>query len=181
MRLFGLGFFALVVAILECLLIAGLTLLPAKSTTIAWDGTEFACDSQRTRGSTKMFTNHKIVYIPEQGAYIGGAGDCAQIEAFIEYFRKNGKAKLECLKDIEVIVVYTDGRCFYYCEASEKPISIEGPFAIGSGEDFAVTAMHCGRTASEAIKVAEELDTYTGGTIHTFLPKANVAVIPIKK
>lgn len=37
--------------------------------------------------------------------------------------------------------------------------------AIGSGCDFAKTAMHLGKTPRKAVEIASELDLYTGGTI----------------
>jgi ATP-dependent protease HslVU (ClpYQ) peptidase subunit len=156
----------LLFALAACLLLAQ----PGHCTTIAWDGTSFACDSQRTRTNSKIYTDHKIVFVKEQAAYVGIAGDCPQAEALIDYFRRTGAVTVERLKNIEVIMVYTDGRVLYYNEASDRPTAIEGPFAIGSGEDFALAAMYLGKTAEEAVRTAEALDIFTGGKIHTYKP-----------
>ena len=38
-------------------------------------------------------------------------------------------------------------------------------YAIGSGAHFALGALHRGRTAEEAVRVAEVFDQYTGGPV----------------
>jgi len=40
-------------------------------------------------------------------------------------------------------------------------------WAIGSGGEFALGAMYAGKTAKEAIKIASQLDVYTGNAIDT--------------
>ena len=40
-------------------------------------------------------------------------------------------------------------------------------WAIGTGAAAALAAMHCGKTAQEAVYVAMVVDTYTGGDVET--------------
>ena len=47
-------------------------------------------------------------------------------------------------------------------------IPLTRPFAIGSGQHFALTAMDMGATAKEAVKMAAKRDVGTGGRIRTF-------------
>lgn len=42
---------------------------------------------------------------------------------------------------------------------------VEDFAAIGSGSDFAITAMHLGKNPKQAVEIAAELDVYTGGKI----------------
>lgn len=42
------------------------------------------------------------------------------------------------------------------------------PVALGSGSDNALTAMDCGKSAKEAVKMAIKRDMQSGGTIRTF-------------
>lgn len=42
---------------------------------------------------------------------------------------------------------------------------VEGYTAIGSGQRFAVAAMHLGKSAKQAVEVASDLDLFTGGAI----------------
>lgn len=37
--------------------------------------------------------------------------------------------------------------------------------AIGSGRDYALAAMYCGKSASEAVEIAKGFDGYTGGDV----------------
>lgn len=65
-----------------------------------------------------------------------------------------------------------DGHCLIvlggklYTVGSDFAVSTRGDYAsIGSGSDFANTAMHLGKTAKQAVEVATELDLYTGGNV----------------
>jgi hypothetical protein len=46
-----------------------------------------------------------------------------------------------------------------------------GDTAIGTGTDHAITAMDCGLSAREAVKMAMKRDTGTGGRIRTYKVK----------
>jgi hypothetical protein len=49
-----------------------------------------------------------------------------------------------------------------------RPDPIIEPFyAIGSGAKEALAAMHCGKSARDAVRVAASIDPYTGGRIVT--------------
>jgi ATP-dependent protease HslVU (ClpYQ) peptidase subunit len=41
-------------------------------------------------------------------------------------------------------------------------------WAIGSGEQAAMVAMHMGATAKEAVEMAKRVDPYTGGRVREF-------------
>lgn len=51
--------------------------------------------------------------------------------------------------------------------ASMIPSKFKGPYAIGSGEEYAMGAMLAGCSALEAVKIAAKLDVYTGGPVRT--------------
>lgn len=46
---------------------------------------------------------------------------------------------------------------------------VEGFAAIGSGGRYAITAMHLGKSAEQAVTIATELDIYSGGTVKGML------------
>lgn len=53
-----------------------------------------------------------------------------------------------------------------YTVGWDYSVSNNGDFqALGSGSDFAVAAMHLGKSAKKAVEVAAELDLYTGGNV----------------
>lgn len=67
--------------------------------------------------------------------------------------------------DCNVLVVSPDGVVKVY-ERYPIPIVMEQDFhAIGSGRDFALAALHLGHDPVTAVRVASELDSYTGGGI----------------
>ena len=83
--------------------------------------------------------------------------------------------------NVEAAAFVIEGETLCYASYSEKdglcktPIWLERPYAIGSGEPHALTAMDMGATAAEAIEMAKKRDTGTGGTVRTLfvLPQAH--------
>jgi len=66
-----------------------------------------------------------------------------------------------------VLVIEADGSMSSYNQAP-YPIRWEGRFgAIGSGREYALAAMHLGKTAAEAVAVACALDPSCGNGIDT--------------
>ncbi|MER9390093.1 hypothetical protein [Mesorhizobium sp. M0435] len=64
--------------------------------------------------------------------------------------------------------MWTDGTVHYRNHWSCFTGPLEAPFfAIGSGTEFALGPLHAGRTAEEAVRIASEYDSLTGGPIHT--------------
>ncbi len=62
------------------------------------------------------------------------------------------------------IVIKPDG--IYSYEQSPTPVKLEDKnVACGSGRDFAITAMHLGKTAIEAVEIACLFDTGCGNGI----------------
>ena len=55
---------------------------------------------------------------------------------------------------------------FLKYERSAIPFKIESPFiALGTGREYAMAAMHLGKTAAEAIEVAAHFDSGTGNGV----------------
>lgn len=66
-----------------------------------------------------------------------------------------------------ILVVLPDGRMQRY-ERTPFPMEVHGPFyAAGSGRDYALMAMHLGKTAAEAVALAAEMDPATGRKVDT--------------
>jgi hypothetical protein len=56
-------------------------------------------------------------------------------------------------------------RCFAPLPTVPHSFSVRPPCAIGSGMDFALAAMACGKTAAEAVEIAARFDPNTGGRV----------------
>lgn len=66
-----------------------------------------------------------------------------------------------------LVVDRLTGRIYRHAGGSFRPTHYQH-FAIGSGRDFAMAAMHLGKTAKEAVEIAMHFDINTGGDIIEF-------------
>lgn len=139
-------------------------------TTIAWDGKTLAADRLAAYGSLAT-TITKIYRI--DGLLVGGSGESSLIGMMVEWVR--GGRQISAFPATQrdkddwqpLLVVERDGSTSVY-ERTPHPIRHEQKFiAIGSGRDFAMAAMHLGRTAREALEVACALDVSSGHGIDT--------------
>ena len=63
-----------------------------------------------------------------------------------------------------LLVIEKTGVCAYVSKCPyASPMSY--PISIGSGADYAMGAMHAGKTPREAVEIASKLDVWTGGDI----------------
>lgn len=137
-------------------------------TVIAWDGKTLAADKRmgveypRTVTKIRRLASGELVGVTgpfDQGLiltewYEAGA-DPATFPAF--------QADLE--KNSELIIVRVDG---VVCSLSNQPVAMpmqNAQHAVGSGRDFAAAAMHLGKTAAEAVAVANLLCASCGNGI----------------
>ena len=69
------------------------------------------------------------------------------------------------VKDFAAMLIGPNKQC-YRLEDKLVAFQVESSFhAVGSGRDFAIAAMHLGKTAREAVELACLYDIYTGGPI----------------
>lgn len=144
-------------------------------TVIAFDGESLACDSLANisgiRATTKkIFTTGNLMY--------GGAGDQYAVTNMVEWIKAGAVISMfpESQKGDDFarfMVIDKDKRILIY-EKSPHPLVMEGKrMAIGSGADFAMTAMYLGMSAHDAVGIAIELCESCGGEIQELrrLPK----------
>ena len=129
-------------------------------TIIAWDGKTLSADKRTSMGGLHGTTTklHKIC-----GRLVGGAGTTAHIHEMLKWLENGCDAEKlpasqrdpkEC---VSLLVIEPDGKVRQY-ESSPYPLQIENKFwAIGSGRDFAMTAMYLGKTSREAVEIASAL------------------------
>lgn len=135
-------------------------------TVVAWDGKTLAADKRATSGgygitTTKIFRVH--------GNLIGMAGPGDVCRRMLEWARCGfdpstfpAEAKDA---DCDMLVIDKDGvaACF---GSGPYPLRIEDKFvALGCGRDFALAAMHLGRTAVQAVELACAMDIHCGNGI----------------
>lgn len=145
-------------------------------TTIAWDGKTLAGDKRTSFGGLHAVTT-KVARIGN--LLVGCAGNAAQIAEMHEWV-KNGrvsadlpKPQLSSTECVSMLVIEPSGQVLHY-ESTAYPIQIENMFwAIGSGRDFAMAAMHLGLSAFDAVEVASVFETGTGNGIDTLTLEGN--------
>lgn len=130
-------------------------------TTCAWDGQTMAADTRGTAGGMPLCTT-KAFRLKDGRLYAasGDAQDAAQVRNWLD----SGGDKPD-VKDFTAMVIGADGSIWRY-ENKLVPFQILAKFhAIGSGRDYAMAAMHFGKTAREAVEFAALYDIWTGAPI----------------
>lgn len=98
---------------------------------------------------------------------LAAAGDFTPGRVFIDWYG-SGKPPPEALThhggDFVCLVLRPDGLYEYDIYLRGERIE-EDFYAVGSGADAALAAMHCGKSAVEAVRIAARVDAYTGGKI----------------
>lgn len=137
-------------------------------TTIAWDGKTLAGDRKTVDicvyGGTKVFKvgkgKGKETYL------VAASGNSSDCDAFIEFAKKGFKNRPK-FTDFTGIRIAKDGTITRYDEMPNESVFRSETYAIGSGGRYAMGAMAFGATALEAVKIASDLDVYTGLGIDT--------------
>lgn len=134
-------------------------------TTIAWDGKTLAADKQMTNHGLALRAT-KIKQIGDLFVAVSGAWDNAQ--GMFDWVREGmAREKYPSFQGdpdgfVGMLVVNASGDAVVF-ERFATPYPVEEPpFAMGSGRDFALGAMHAGATAEEAVRIAIALDASSG-------------------
>lgn len=136
-------------------------------TTIAANLKGIASDSLADDSGTRSYVP-KIYEV--NGHYIGIAGDyCYGLEFIRWYSNQATHLNLPDHADIQALVVAPEGIFVYENETKQQILDkMNRPakyWAIGSGQQPALTALSLGKSPIEAIMCAMEIDIGTGGLI----------------
>lgn len=137
-------------------------------TTITYDGKTLAVDSQITSEMGLIVSKkcNKLYEISEH-EHLAICGDRALFEDFAQAVADRDSESMFDSDDIVTGVLFnTQTKECFEIDSQFRMIRIEPPYARGSGEAVALTALHCGKNAVQAIEVACELDVYTGGRVN---------------
>jgi 20S proteasome alpha/beta subunit len=137
---------------------------------IAWDGKTLAADKRASFGTTICVTTKIFRSGDALIAYAGDASFGNEMRAWFdrgahpEDFPASNRDK----DDWAGLLVIRKGQPIARYERTPYPVLFEDKrFSIGSGREFALAAMHLGKTAAEAVEVAIELDSGCGNGIDT--------------
>lgn len=137
-------------------------------TTIAWDGTRLAADKRSTNsGLHRAVTKIRCIH----GNFYAGAGSFSEINELMAWVEAgcNPDTFPAVQRDptrYNPMMFVTPEKKVYLYEMTPYPIHIENKqYAIGSGRDYALAAMACGRDAIEAVHLAAMFDINTGNGV----------------
>jgi len=138
-------------------------------TVIAWDGKTLAAD-KRALNNGRATTVTKIC--KHEGWLLAVSGDLTRGLELVKWFKagqdpeKLPAFQLTLADYVPLLAINKDG--VYLFEMGHMPFKIEEPFfACGSGRDCALTAMHLGRDAVQAVQITCEVLTNCGNGIDT--------------
>jgi ATP-dependent protease HslVU (ClpYQ) peptidase subunit len=124
-------------------------------------------DGYTTKGDTIVGHDDEKVFRLPDGKIVGGSGDVVNIAHFIEWIQEDVTDEGPKLsKNFEALVLHPDGKLYHYDNRLTPSLCL-GHSAIGSGGDFALTAMDMGGDSKKAIEMAILRDLSTGGKITT--------------
>lgn len=137
-------------------------------TVIAWDGKTLAADRQSTSNNMRRETR-KIYRVDDGLIAITGSG--CHGAALLDWFRGGRDPSLWPKESSEVanIIHITKQGVFVFAgdlPAFGEPV-LDSFIAFGSGRDYAMVAMHLGKTAFEAVEIASLFDVSCGLGVDT--------------
>lgn len=137
-------------------------------TTIAYRSGVLAGDSQAT--DDQRWTNDKIFAIDTRAGRLL-VGICGEVHAgliFLEWLKDDRNRKPDLgSEEFDAIVIAENGRVTVWNESLIGWRPKGKFFAIGSGAPSAMGAMHAGKSAVEAVKIACKVDPYTRGPVRS--------------
>lgn len=145
-------------------------------TTIVWDGKTLAADGRMTAGNKIVEDNRAKIFIDTvnklRGATVicyalAGSADMTYrigewIAAGCPHTTEEGKPIDWGEAYFELIIVTTESVFMYHSESNDL-LEIFHKVVLGSGGEFAQTALHMGKDARASVKIGAEMDLFSGG------------------
>lgn len=130
-------------------------------TTLATCGDGLIAADSQCSGDAYTVRVTKLFRLP-CGGVVGGCGSFPEIVRAVEWLKKGCKGDAPKMKNSTLLAAYPDGRSGVYMGWTFT--EVDGPCAIGSGQEIAMAAMvHFGTDALGAVKAAASVDPNTSG------------------
>jgi len=147
-------------------------------TVIAWDGKILAADTLVTNGMTQKRLTSKIRIIRHGNTVYALSGTLVIRERFEEWLLGDRMSDPPAASWYGAVVIERVDKdfawkvfSFYRDEKEWGFVELENSrCASGSGRDFALAAMYCGRDAAQAVLCAIEFDEASGGPVEWWVP-----------
>ncbi len=134
-------------------------------TTIAFDGNVLAAD--RLMSGCALPVAIKKIRRTGDGRLLGGCGSAVAMLAMMDWLAALPKDRRHRPKfrvdddDFVVLEIFKNRKIIEHLNAGSLPVRAK-KYAVGSGREYAIMAMHCGCTAVNAVKHTAKFDPYTG-------------------
>ncbi|MFC4158692.1 hypothetical protein [Chitinimonas lacunae] len=143
-------------------------------TTVAWDGTTVAADTQANNSGLRSRT--KKLHRLQDGRIYAFSGEIQDGRAVYDWLNGGEKSPKPAVSSSFVaLLICPNGHAYTIEDKLVLLPVLEGFRAIGSGRNFAMGAMAVGADAVKAVAAAIQLDVYSGGDIETL-----TSTIPIE-
>ncbi len=145
-------------------------------TTIVWDGKTLAADGRMTCGNQVTQEDRQKIFLDTVNKVRGATVICYALAGCADMTNRVGEwISLGCPHTVEgqpyewgegyfEVIIITTESVFQYCSESNDIIEIFHKVSMGSGGEFAQTAVHMGKDAKASVKIAAEMDLFSGGT-----------------
>lgn len=140
-------------------------------TVICWDGKTLAADKRQSHGGLHA-TTMKLHKLPD-GRLVAGCGTAPMIGEMLYWLAagcdpSSFPALQRDAKECASMLVVTRGKPLQQYENTPYPcVILNKQWSIGSGRDFALMAMHLGKTAAEAVELTSLFCTSCGNGMDT--------------
>lgn len=143
-------------------------------TTIAWDGTSIAADRLAVNNDVRVDAVDKMFTLAD-GSIVAGCGNIEHVAAVVASMR--GDEDVEMPESPEVTMCHwrNDGTLWIAHDQLRWRRCNQAYFAMGTGRDFALSALELGCTAQRAVELAIKFDVYSGGPVAVAYMATNVA------
>ena len=134
-------------------------------TTVATRGDGIlAADTQCCWGDAMKLRVSKLHRLKD-GSVVGGAGLVSQILAVVKWLDGGRRGDLPKMNKCDVLIALPNGRTATVCGNGVLSY-VDGPMAIGTGNQAAMAAMvYFGASAEEAVMAAAEVDPNTSAPV----------------
>lgn len=149
-------------------------------TCVAWDGKTIAADKRAVTGDTPVTVTKLRRH---QDKILACTGDFSSGLMLIRWYELGHDPAFwpacQREKDTWARLIVASGEGVWIYEREPVAFFVEEPFmAWGSGKDAALGALHCGKTAKEAVEIAALVDLSCGNGVDVeILRKAELTAI----
>jgi hypothetical protein len=135
-------------------------------TTIAYKDGVLAADRRVTKAGSIVQCKYRKAYKSASGWLYGAAGTITDIERFWLWVEADDHKRSPPKGDYEGLLVSPTGRSLWVVEGGGMwPLRGAKFAALGSGCDVALGALHAGADAVQSVKIAQLVNSGTGGGV----------------